>query len=203
MRNLSLYIFSIAVCYLLIISLSATKTEWYDVPIIPFLSIFVAISLEWVHFWIKEKTKLKFLPYIFLIGVFAVPYYDAVCSTRGLKSMDDEWNVAYVTRLKLMTKIANGDLPYRNLKVILYVDNVNENNQDSYFYFYKMRDAGVNLTYRNTVSDVQIGDTLLVNEKPTMQLIDLSYQYHILLSEYDNRIIRIDGIKEQTDTAIY
>jgi hypothetical protein len=40
-----------------------------------------------------------------------------------------------------------------------------------------MREAGVNVIYRNVIDDVQIGDTLLVNSKNTMDVIDTKYGY--------------------------
>jgi hypothetical protein len=59
-----------------------------------------------------------------------------------------------------------------------------------------MREAGVNVIYRNVIDDVQIGDTLLVNSKNTMDVIDTKYTYDVLLSEYDQRVVVIKAYKK-------
>ncbi|MDR1006731.1 MAG: glycosyltransferase family 39 protein [Bacteroidales bacterium] len=193
-KDLSIYTFGTAIVYLLIISCAKTKLEWYNIITLPLFAIFIGIALERIHFFIKERTN-KVLPFVFMIALFSYPALKAVNSVQELKNFDTNWDTKRVNRFYIMKRIANKELPYQNLKVILWGDKEWDNNYDSFFYFYIMREKGVNLTYRNLISDVQVGDTLLVNEPRTMAIIDSLFAYEVLLSEYDNRIISIQAKK--------
>jgi 4-amino-4-deoxy-L-arabinose transferase-like glycosyltransferase len=194
-QDLSIYCFGIALLYLLFISLGQTKLEWYAITALPFLAIFIGLALERIHFWLYNRLKIKFLPYVFLLGVFIVPYCKAVTAAYNLKSLNEGWYALYNNRFWIMKRIEYGYLPYRNLAVILWGVDEPDNNQDSYFYFYRLRQAGVNVTYRNVIEDVQIGDTLLVNTAKTMQVIDTKFSYSTLLSENEQRIVVIQDHK--------
>ncbi|MDR1725539.1 MAG: glycosyltransferase family 39 protein, partial [Bacteroidales bacterium] len=194
-KDLSIYTFGTAFLYTLIISCSQTKLEWYVIIALPFLALFIALALEKIHFWLKDKTKLKFLPYIFLIAIFFFPYKNAVIKSLSLNRMNHEYNAGYNNRFWIMKRIEMGYLPYGNIAVIINGADGWENRQDSYFYFYRMREAGVNVVYRNIIDDVQIGDTLLVNTQQTMDIIDTTFSYSTLLNEYDQKIVVIENKK--------
>ncbi|MDX2171852.1 MAG: glycosyltransferase family 39 protein [Bacteroidota bacterium] len=64
-----------SITYLLVISLSKNKTPWYDAPLYPMLSIYLALGLKSIIDYKKFTVKLSYLAKgAFCFGLFALPY---------------------------------------------------------------------------------------------------------------------------------
>jgi len=63
--------------YLIIISVSITKLEWYDMPIYPYLSIIAAYPIFFIiqNLSIKEKPLKPYSIFILITLLFSYPYY--------------------------------------------------------------------------------------------------------------------------------
>lgn len=82
-----------AATYLAIISLAATKLSWYNIPVIPLLSIIAAISLHKIFLLIKiSSPKLTAAIYLFAVAIFLlIPYRKVFEVGAGLHLYTDMW----------------------------------------------------------------------------------------------------------------
>jgi 4-amino-4-deoxy-L-arabinose transferase-like glycosyltransferase len=79
-KRIAIFCTLMATVFLLVISISQTKLEWYDAPLYPFLSIIVAIFVYAVYGLLKGNEKLNAvfafnpLPVLFLFLLVVAPY---------------------------------------------------------------------------------------------------------------------------------
>ncbi|MDD4967856.1 MAG: glycosyltransferase family 39 protein [Paludibacter sp.] len=79
-KRIALFSFLMAFTYFLVITLSKTKLEWYDVPMYPFLSVLAAIIIHRLSDLIRNIARIdqagwrKIIPYAFIVLLFVGPY---------------------------------------------------------------------------------------------------------------------------------
>jgi hypothetical protein len=54
-KRVGVFTIIMAACYLLVISLSKTKLQWYATPVYPFLSLFTVVALRTLITWLRPK----------------------------------------------------------------------------------------------------------------------------------------------------
>ncbi len=63
------------ITYLLVISISKNKTPWYDAPLYPMLSIYLALGLKSIMNFKTYSNKISYVAKgVFCFGLFAMPY---------------------------------------------------------------------------------------------------------------------------------
>lgn len=96
LRRWGILVTTLAVTYLLIISCSSTKCEWYDVPAYPMLAMLAAFALhtvfEWMvdHRWLDRMFRVNPVPFGFLFLVCAAPYYRVVAQVYQAKEQEQD-----------------------------------------------------------------------------------------------------------------
>ncbi|NNC85853.1 MAG: hypothetical protein HKN75_07195 [Bacteroidia bacterium] len=80
MNKIALYCAFMSFTFLLVISDSHAKLEWYDVPVFPYLALLITVFIYFVFKflenskWIQESLKFNIAPYVFLLLIFIMPY---------------------------------------------------------------------------------------------------------------------------------
>lgn len=108
-KRISLFSILLLLSYWLIISISETKCEWYDVPLYPFLSMTGAIAIHSVFSLLtevadsKRKSGFYIIPFLFLLIVFFQPYQKIIDKVYFPKENKNE---IYETRISYLLKEA-------------------------------------------------------------------------------------------------
>lgn len=158
-RNTILHLFiAFVVSYLVIIMISVTKLEWYDMPLYPYLSAVAAypIYLGIGKFKKSETGLTTTLKYFILAVIFIYPY-----SMMFKKSQRNE------IRLAVRYKEANERFLHNKIKEDESLDGVTVFHSDwngaLLFYKYKLTELGQNLMLCNEVEKLKTADKVLVN----------------------------------------
>lgn len=110
LRNILLYLAILSGFFLLVISISQTKLIWYTAPILPLLSLIVAITL---HFIFQQFIQLKRfvnwkknqLALLFCLIVFLIPYtINMVNLSSGKVAANEAVNHEMISYLKMAFK---------------------------------------------------------------------------------------------------
>lgn len=180
--------------FLLVISLSKTKLEWYDVPLYPFLAVLVAISIYQLFLflknreWLTQKLHVNFIPYILLILVFIGPYHKIFKKTFNPKEYP--WHVEFYEISYYLKNAVKGEHNLQG-KHLLY-DGYNAHNQ---FYINLLNDKGVNFSTKSW-TDLREDDIVITHQSKIKQHIDEHYN-HEQVSQTGNVITyKIYGPKQ-------
>ena len=156
--------------FLLIISTSQTKLDWYDAPIFPFMAILAGIGVLKLMDQLKIRAKwgknnlFNASKILILIAVFALPYYTVVKrEVIEAKGLPEEMYQYALSRYI----IGNISRPDSTLEGQIIVD-------DEYiphieFYMKMAQEKGIHIT-RKYSNQVKVGDKILsqqtLSEKP-------------------------------------
>jgi 4-amino-4-deoxy-L-arabinose transferase-like glycosyltransferase len=173
--------------YLLLITCSVTKLEWYDMPLYPYLAVIAAYPVYLLlatNFLGKQLINSKKM--ILLIAlIFAYPYYamfnksQANTISNGEKAL--EANERYLFKAEKEGKNLN------NLQVYY-----SSYNGSLLFYKYKLglKEQQINLV---TNAAFQINDEVLCCNDSLKKQLDLHYRYDVIDSYNEANVIRITG----------
>jgi 4-amino-4-deoxy-L-arabinose transferase-like glycosyltransferase len=171
--------------YLLLITCSVTKLEWYDMPLYPYLSIIAAYPLYLLlstDFAGKQFISSKQL-FMLLTLIFIYPYYamfgksQANTMSNGEKTL--EANERYLFKAQTEDKNLNG------LKV--YYAGYNGS---LLFYKYKFGLKGQEIKLLTTAA-FHIGDVVLCSDDNLKKQLDQYYQYDVLDSYNEATVMKI------------
>jgi 4-amino-4-deoxy-L-arabinose transferase-like glycosyltransferase len=157
-KKLTGFAFLNALVFFLIISASKTKTEWYDVPIYPFIAILVAVFINYVfdliiNFeWFKKTLRTNIAPYVFLFLMFFFPYQKIFDKTYNPKKYDSKFfDLGYYLK----------DAIKGNQYVDGYFIIFSDYNAHLDFYVKILKEKGVNVSFKNQ-KNLEIGDVIIV-----------------------------------------
>jgi 4-amino-4-deoxy-L-arabinose transferase-like glycosyltransferase len=180
--------------YLLLITCSITKLEWYDMPLYPYLAIIAAYPvylLLTADVTGKQRTSPK-QQLIVIALIFAYPYYtmfgksQANTMSNGEKTL--EANERYLFKAGTESKNLNGLMVY-------YINY----NGSLLFYKYKLGLKGqqINLV---TAAAFHTNDVVLCCNDSLKKQLNMHYQYDVIDSYNEAQVVRITG---EVDTAGY
>ena len=199
LRELSIFSFLFAATYLLIISSAKTKLPWYTILSLPFMSIIIGISLSQIHSWLFNKKQLvfKILPFILMIIFFYHPFKALIA--QNYKPQEPQEYVPYYNRFKVMKDIEKDKIKIDSIAFVSQVDdNHFDNNQDVFFYMYKIQIAGK----RGVLKEFRFlnkGENVLINEEYTFERLKERYEYEMIYESLNNKIVKITGIKDEQE----
>lgn len=199
LKELSIFSFLFAAIYLLIISSAQTKLPWYTILALPFMSIIIGISLSEIHSWLSNKKGLvfKILPFIIMIFFFYHPFKALIAQNYKPKEVKEY--VPYYNRFDVMKKIERNEIKIDSIVFISQVDdNHFDNNQDVFFYMYKIQVAGK----RGVLKEFRFlnkGENVLINEEYTFERLKERFEYKIIYQSLNNKIVNITGVKPEND----
>ena len=95
-KNSYIYLLISSLCFFLVISISKTRIIWYDAPIYPLFSLMIGLIIYKIYLMIYHwethqlKNKWNIISAIFIMFVFAVPYYNTIKYNYLAKDWDLE-----------------------------------------------------------------------------------------------------------------
>ena len=149
-RKFTVYNTLLVFSYLLIISFSQTKLEWYEIPLFPFLAFINAIALYVVFDYLRSSTGIttyftfNIIPFVFLFVIFVSPYEKIINKVYLPKEYEWDKNFYEISiylkeSLKSKHSVQNHFLCYdgNNTHILYYVNLLNDKNQNINFIDWK------------------------------------------------------------------
>lgn len=149
-RKFTVYNTLLVFFYLLIISFSQTKLEWYEIPLFPFLAFINAIPLYFVFDYLRRSTGIttyftfNIIPFVFLFVIFVSPYEIIINKVYLPKEYERdknfyEFSIYLKESLKSKHSVQNHFLCYdgNNTHILYYVNLLNDKNQNINFIDWK------------------------------------------------------------------
>ena len=180
--------------YLLIVSKSQTKHDWYHLPVFPLLAILCAVFINYIFEFLsawKSVTKMfkaNVVPFIFLILIFMQPYIkiiDKVYDPGYAQGSDDE---KYYRISFFLEEIMKDKSPNRNYDICFD----GRDNSHIMFYGYLLKEKGKSLVFRD-VSNLSRNNRVIASQKHIQEYIERNYQFEIIETYYDIKTYRITG----------
>ena len=193
LKRITLFCGLMVICYLILISCSQTKMDWYDVPLYPFLAILVAALLYQVFLftrdseWFKLNMRANILHFVFLALVFYVPYQFIFNKTYlPVETQPDKQLYSIAYKLKDAVK---GDEDLNGYSIVFEGYNAH-----LFFYTRILQEKGVEVGFKEAGALVP-GDKIIANQPEVIQSIRDHY-FHTFLKEGEFvKMLRIDSIR--------
>lgn len=182
--------------YLVVISGSSTKCEWYDAPAYPMIAMASAFCLFAVHDWMRRTAPLKdvlstnVLPVLFYFLVFATPYKLIV--DKAYLNREFPWDVDFYAPSYYLKEALQGK---RELKA----DVVTNDCYDAHLKFYMalLNDQGKKIRGLSK-HDLRPGMRALAFEPYVIQVIERDYRVRVIDESGAVRVFEILGPAEAT-----
>lgn len=196
-KRITLFSLLVAFSYWLVISISKTKCEWYDVPLYPFLSIISAVAIHEVFLTLRaasdSKTIFKsyIMPLLFLVLVFYHPYekiIDKVYFPKEDESEVYETHISYLLKEAVNSKrsIKQHYICYagHTAHLAFYLIRLNENNQQVNFKDWHLLVAG---------------DLAIASQEVVQQYIEKYYSFEVIENYFNVKTYKIKGPFSETN----
>lgn len=183
-----IYLLSLILCYFVIISISTTKLEWYDLPIIPFLSILSAYCLFILlnNAMITDiKNKSIIIALIFLIPL----YYSFRNSYKSEIDPSEK-------KLEALTEYAFKNKKTSVLNGTTFITNVFD--RPLFFYKYYLNTKSQDFSIQNHINSIKENQIIIVSDDSLKIALKNKYNYTILDSIKSVQRIQITGIRAIT-----
>lgn len=191
-RDLTLYSLLVAVTFFLIISISKTKLEWYNVPLYPFLALIIAIALKTILDAIKSSSysirilKTNILPFIFLFFICINPYVDMI--NRTASSNVFPWEEEFY-RIDYYLKDAIKGKHDLSGYTLLH-DNYGAHNT---FYINILRDKGIDISYSYDWQNLSVNSKVIAHQQIVKDYINKNYSVEVIDSYYNIFFYKVVG----------
>jgi 4-amino-4-deoxy-L-arabinose transferase-like glycosyltransferase len=178
--------------YFVVISLSQTKTEWYDMPIYPYFSLLIAVFIYSVFDfirnseWLNNNFKPNITPFIFLFIILITPYREIIGKTYIPKELYS-WDNDFYEMGYFLKNAVNGKENVDNY--FLLYDGYGAQNE---FYVNILNDKGINISFKDWKT-LKEGDKVIVQQQSIKDFIEQNYSYNII-GRYGNNVIKYEII---------
>lgn len=187
-KNMIVFLLSLILCYFIIISSSTTKLEWYDLPIMPFLSILSAFCLYTI---INNQLIAGIKNKSILIGlIFLLPLYYSFRSSYKSEIKPAE------KKLEILTEYAFKNKKNDQLNGTTFITSVFD--RPLFFYKYYLNTRSKDFEITNTIDSIKVNDIVIVSDDSLQETIKNRYVFSILDSMKNVQRIQITGVKELT-----
>ena len=183
-KQFTIYITLLSVTYLLFISISQTKLEWYAVPLYPFLAFLVSILLCRVVKVLQRWHRL--VPLVFLAAVFAYPYLEI--GRKVYNPTEYEWDKDLYPISYILQDAYRG-----HSSLDKYVVCYQDYNTQLLFYIRALNDEGQRISFREP-EKLKAGDMVIASEQQVKQYIETNYTVELVKEYYNVRIYKIIGM---------
>jgi 4-amino-4-deoxy-L-arabinose transferase-like glycosyltransferase len=186
-KQLSVFCVILSVFYLLVISFSQTKLEWYDLPVFPFMAVLGAIAVNELFLLLKQIPQLKerltvnVVPYLVVILIFLFPYQAIIDKVYFPKSTDP-----LNESIPLMLK----ELPANKLTYVICWDN--GYGPQINFYIEVLANKGITCYYKY-YKDLEPGDIAIACQDFEKNYIETEYKNTILLEKNAAKMYKIEA----------
>ena len=183
-KKFTVYVTLLSATYLLFISVSQTKLEWYTVPLFPLLAFLAAMLLVRITAYLQ--TKHLAVAVAFLALVFIYPYLQIGRKVYNPTEYDwdkDLYPISYVLQDAYRGKTSVQD------HLVCYAD---YNTQIS-FYVNGLNDQGQNIRF-TPPNTLKPGNMVIASEPKVKQYIETNYATELVREYYNVRIYKIIGL---------
>jgi 4-amino-4-deoxy-L-arabinose transferase-like glycosyltransferase len=179
-RDFFSFLLLVVISFLLLISVSKTKLEWYDAPVYPLLAILVASGIESLYLFLKEKIQVNpiILFLVFCIAVFGMPYRNILASVY-LPTHNHPMNY-YAGFMKKLPE-------YKNYTLVSM-----SHNAQITFYKKVYNEKGYQLSQKFP-NQLQVGETAMICEEEARDSMNSQFEYIVLEEWRTCRLVRIIG----------
>jgi len=173
--------------YFLLISASATKVGWYDMPLFPYLAIIAAYPVFLlIHWFLSNQATHKYLKATMIIlAIFSFPYYimfrnSQANSLSGFEKMNEASE-----RFIFKKNVEHANLDGTKAFYTGYHGSL-------LFYKYKLHEINQNIELV-TSADFAVNDKVLVSNDSLKSILKKKYTFQVL-DAYDNaELVRIES----------
>ena len=193
-NRITLFSFLMIVTFLLVISTSKTKLEWYDVPLYPFLAIVIAVFIVYVFDllqnlkWINQRLPVNVAPFVFLLLIGITPYQRILDKT--FKPEEYGWDEDFYEIGYFLKDAVKGKYNLNN-QYLLY-DGYNAHNL---FYLKILNDEGVQIAFKDW-RNLSPMDITIACQNQVKQYIKKHYKHEIIHTTGNVLTYKIYGRKE-------
>lgn len=194
-KRLVLFTTAMIIFFFLVISVSRTKLEWYDVPLYPFLAILIAVFIHFIfellkNFkWINNTLALNIVPLLFLFLVSIGPYKRIIDKTY--KPTENSWDASAFEISNYLRDAIKGK---HNVNGQLILED--GYNAHSLFYVKYLKSKGVAIDYSDW-KNLNIGDRVIANLDHVKQYVEENYNNEVLERTTNNVVVyKINGRKD-------
>lgn len=181
-----LYLLSLIICYFLIISVSTTKLEWYDLPIIPHLSI---LSAYCIYNIILNNNNSDLKSKSILIGlIFLLPLYYSFRNSYKSEIKPNE------KKLEILTEYAFKNKKTSILDKTIFI--TNNFDRPLYFYKYYLNTKSKNFSIQNHINSINENQVVIVSEDSLKTALKKNYNFIVLDSMGSVQRIQIKTTKK-------
>jgi hypothetical protein len=191
-RRLTLFSSLMVITYLLIISASQTKLAWYDVPLYPYLSILIALIINYIAELAYKldlpKPKKDLVKYLFLVMVLFVPYQRIFHKTylpREDPTEKEFYEIGYYLK-----RAINGEHNL-NDSYLLY-DGYNLHNL---FYIKILNEQGIQVDFKDWTA-LETTDLVFTHQDNVKQYVKDNYLFEIVEEDGKVSTYLITGLRE-------
>ncbi|MBP7808463.1 MAG: glycosyltransferase family 39 protein [Bacteroidia bacterium] len=173
------YCILLVFAYLTIISLTATKVEWYDMPLYPLLSVIAAAAIFKILNYFNTTESLVDLrkASLLLILIFVYPYYSMFNKAQSNTIHPEEKRLEANERFIFHKMNRSQNLDGIKVYYSVYKGSL-------LFYKYKLKAINQSITIVKQ-NDFNISDKVLVCDDSLIGIIDKRYKYTVIES-FDN-----------------
>jgi 4-amino-4-deoxy-L-arabinose transferase-like glycosyltransferase len=182
----AIFISLLFTAYFLIISISTTKLEWYDLPLFPLLSVCSAYLLNYIYSK-TEFVKTTISSILFLCFVFSIPCYFSF--RNAYKS---EINPAE-KKLEILTEYAFRNSKNTSLNNVVFL--TTDYDRALYFYKYKQNTKGSDFQITTDAGSIKNNSTIIVANDSLKHLLFKNFNYEIVDSLKSAIKINITSLK--------
>lgn len=164
LKRLTVFLTTCIVTYLLVISISKTKTYWYDVPLYPFMALTIAIFLNAVFNALKNvkyfnaTLTYNVIPFVFIFLVTIDPYHKIIEKTYYSRELP--WDEEFYEPSYFLKNAINSKQELNNYSLVFN----DPKPMQLQFYMKMLQDKGVNVSFGDFRTLVP-GDRIIVCEQ--------------------------------------
>ncbi len=187
-RKVTLFSLIITIVYLLIISSSATKLEWYDLPVYPFFAMLSAVAINHlIQFFesfneLNSHLKVNIIPYIILFIIFLSPYRKIIDEVYFPKEYDFNYNSIPM----MMNSIHKND--EHGSYVICWK---NDTKTHLNFQILKLSNAELKFEFKDS-DKLSPGDMVIASEWDEKNYIENHYKFKLLKEKAEAKMYEIE-----------
>jgi len=177
---LGVYGFTMALPYLLVISFSETKLEWYDLPALPFLAIVCSFIPASAIAWVSRMNP-AFTPASLAILLFCIPVQSAWNENYSPSIQDSEQKAYYFALSSTLRSALEGHFDLNGYKLVH-----DESHQQFRFYQRVLETKGIRVT-SSGMEDLIPGDSVLLSMGHLREKIGQRFQIQELMNDGHTR----------------
>ncbi len=179
-RNLMSFLLICIFSFLLIVSNSETKLEWYVAPVYPLLALLTAIGIEQIFLLLTQHTSFQksALLLLFAIAIFGMPYKNILASVYLPKHYNSmNYYAEFMKRKPTHQEFTIANIGY---------------NAHILFYRKAYTEKGYKFEQRHP-TELSVGERALLCEENAMDSLNANFEYKVIEEWKTCRLVEVTG----------